>query len=215
MASAIIHICVAKKINEKLNRNEKILYLGTIAPDLSKHVGETKINSHFLTNPLKPEIPNISKFIELYKNDINNDFELGYLIHLYTDKLWFSGFIDNLVLNTSVKLIDGDYVIFEPEEIKKLIYNDYTNINIDLIDYYNLDLKLFYEEFTYPSSKIKEIPMDKLRLIIDQMGIIIENSGKEKNYIFDIYSVTDFIEKSATEIYNYLIENNLVRGIYE
>ena len=48
MASAIIHISVAKKINEILHMNEKELFLGTIAPDISKQIGESKDKSHFL-----------------------------------------------------------------------------------------------------------------------------------------------------------------------
>ena len=36
MASAIIHIAVAKKVNDIINRNKKDLYLGAIAPDAAK-----------------------------------------------------------------------------------------------------------------------------------------------------------------------------------
>ena len=39
MASAVIHLCVAKKVNEKLKMNERELLLGSIAPDISKQVG--------------------------------------------------------------------------------------------------------------------------------------------------------------------------------
>ncbi len=212
MASAIIHICVAKKINEQLQRNEKNFYLGSIAPDLTKHVGLPKTHSHFLEGTLKEDVPNIEMFTSLYKDELHKDFELGYLVHLYTDKLWFNGFLDSLVLNNSIKLMDGTIINIKPEEVKELIYNDYTSLNIDLIDYYDLDLSLFYEEFQYPESKIKEIPMDKINLIVEKMGIIIENSKKEKNYVFDIDSVVDFITSSTEEIYNYLIENNLVRS---
>ena len=38
-------------------------------------------------------------FTSLYKDELHKDFELGYLVHLYTDKLWFNGFLDSLVLN--------------------------------------------------------------------------------------------------------------------
>ena len=42
MASAIIHICVAKEINKTLQLPEKELFLGSIAPDISKQVGQTR-----------------------------------------------------------------------------------------------------------------------------------------------------------------------------
>ena len=54
--------------------------------------------------------------------------------------------------------------------------------------------------------------MDKINLIVEKMGIIIENSKKEKNYVFDIDDVVDFITSSTEEIYNYLIDSNLVRS---
>ena len=42
MASAIIHLCVAKEINKYLKMDENYLLLGSIAPDISKQIGETK-----------------------------------------------------------------------------------------------------------------------------------------------------------------------------
>ena len=54
--------------------------------------------------------------------------------------------------------------------------------------------------------------MDRIDLIIEKMGIIIENSKKEKSYVFDIDEVINFIEKAAEETYNYLKENNLDGG---
>ena len=89
-----------------------------------------------------------------------------------------------------------------------MIYQDYTNINIQLIDEYNLDLSLFYEEFSKPHSCLDEIPLNKLNILIDKMGIIIENSKQEKNYIFDLTGINEFIEKSVqvilTELKNYI-----------
>ena len=82
MASAIMHICVAKKMNDKLHVDEKMLLLGSIAPDLSKQVGESKEQSHFLPSPKDPS-PDILSFLEKYKNDLHHPFLLGYFIHLF------------------------------------------------------------------------------------------------------------------------------------
>ena len=131
MASAIIHICVAKKVNDKLKRNEKDFYLGAIAPDLTKHVGLPKTYSHFLLGTLKDDVPNIKMFVNKYRNELNNDFELGYLVHLYTDKLWFNGFLDNLVLNDNIKLLDCTIFKVKQNELSNLIYNDYNSLNED------------------------------------------------------------------------------------
>ena len=52
------------------------------------------------------------------------------------------------------------------------------------------------------------VKVDKLNILIDKMGIIIENSKENKNYIFDLTGVNEFIEKSVqvilTELKNYI-----------
>ena len=67
-------------------------------------------------------------------------------------------------------------------------------MNISLIEEYDLDLSLFYEDIEIPNIKFDEIPLDKLQVIVDQMGIIIENSKKEHTYSFNIDNVKQFIE---------------------
>ena len=42
MASAVIHLCVAKKIHNYLQNDERLFSLGSIAPDIAKIVGEDK-----------------------------------------------------------------------------------------------------------------------------------------------------------------------------
>lgn len=208
MASAIIHICVAKEINKKLKVDEKHLFLGSIAPDISKQIGETKEKSHFLTTS-KEDVPNIAEFLEKYKNRLTDPFLLGYFIHLYADKLWFDEFIRQRVYENTIKLIDGTVIPSNEEEITKLIYNDYTNINISLIDYYHLDLSLFYEELELPKVEMDEIPISKLPILIDKMGIIIENSKEEKSYLFDISIIVDFIEYATEKILRKIEEYNI------
>ena len=194
MASAVIHIAVAKEINKDLKMNEKELFLGTIAPDISKQLGESKVKSHFLPND-KTDLPILDKFLDKYKNNLNNPFIMGYYIHLFTDYLWFKYFIPEITNSSDyIKVLSGNNIKCTKEEIEKLIYNDYTNLNISLIEEYNLDLSLFYEDIEIPNIKFDEIPLDKLQVIVDQMGIIIENSKKEYTYSFNIDNVKQFIE---------------------
>lgn len=47
MALAIIHICVAKRVNEILKMPENLLCLGAIAPDINKQIGKDKKNESF------------------------------------------------------------------------------------------------------------------------------------------------------------------------
>lgn len=199
MASVIVHLAIAKELKDKLKiEDEKDYYLGSIAPDLSKQIGENKNISHFIKNS-KPNIPNIDLFVKRYPMFKYNSFTLGYFIHLYTDKLWEEK-LRAIYEGNSLKLLDGTIIETSFEEYVKLLYSDYTNLNIELIEEYNLDLSLFYDEFKIPDTPLIEIPINKLDILVNKMGIIIENSKKEKKYLFDIYTVKDFINNTVNEL---------------
>lgn len=199
MASSVIHMCVAKKINEYLNYDKKQLYLGSIAPDIAKLIGETKQNSHFITE-LDSDIPNIELFLNKYKHQITNPFVMGYYIHLYTDKIWFKKFVPTFLSDITIKLLDGTIVPLTNEQKGLLIYNDYSNLNVQLLDKYDLDLSLFYEELEYPDDIIKEIPTNKLKILIDKASQLIMDSKKSKEYVFDIIDIEKFIDNCTNEI---------------
>ena len=202
MASAVIHLAIAKKVKEKLNikiDNEKDYYLGSIAPDIAKQVGTSRDESHFIYNT-PVNIPNLKLFVKRYPTFKYNSFNLGYFTHLYTDKVWTEEIINKIVFNSSIKLLDGTIINTTPEEIQNMIYSDYTNLNTELIDEYNLDLSLFYDEFKVPDTVLQEIPVDKLDILINKMGLIIENTKIEKAYTFDITIIKEFINKISDEI---------------
>ena len=108
MASSLIHIAVTNELNKKLNKNKEKLFIGTIAPDISKLVGENKMRSHFLDQ--NDSIPNLEKFLDKYKENLNDDFVLGYYIHLYTDFLWFKYFISEVYDKDIIRKLDGTEV---------------------------------------------------------------------------------------------------------
>lgn len=204
MASSIIHMCVAKKVNETLNiLDENSLLLGSIAPDISKHIGKDKKKSHFLTSANSIDI---NKFLKKYKTKLQDPFIMGYFIHLYTDLLWDKYFISEIVENGTIQLLDGTKVANTPEVYQEMIYNDYTNLNILLIDYYHLDLSLFFNEVVVPNTKMDEIPVEQLSKLIDYTGIIIANSKEQKSYTFKLDNILPFIEISSCLILS-IIEN--------
>lgn len=208
MASSIMHICVAKLVNNKINRDEKQLLLGSIAPDLSKEIGQTKEKTHFLDNTLDNSI-NIDKFLTKYKDSLKNDFVLGYYIHLYTDYLWFKVFLPNFLKKDDFYQKNGDVVDLSYDEKLTYIYNDYTNLNIKLIDEYNISLDLFYNDYPNIDNVIEEIPTDKIQLLIDKVGIIIANSKNDKTIVFDIKNIKKFIEWSSDIIINEIYRLNI------
>lgn len=170
MASSIIHMAVANELNKKLNRDNKSILIGSIAPDIAKLIGEDKKKSHFITN--EPNIPDLNKFLSVYKTDLEDDFVLGYYIHLFTDYVWFKYFIPNYLKDSYVCDLNNNKLNLTEEEIVNYIYNDYTNLNSKVIDCYNLELSIFYEDYPTFKNIIQEIPMNKINVLIDNAGII-------------------------------------------
>ena len=192
MASAIIHIAVANELNKELKRDKAKFLIGSIAPDIAKIVGDSREKSHFI-DIQGSDIPNIDLFLSKYKNYLSDDFVLGYYVHLYTDYLWFKYFIPELLDDDMIKKLDGTSVKCTDRAYSKYFYHDYTNLNIDVIEQYNLDLDIFYNKIPEMNSIIEEIPMKRLDELIDKMGLIIENSKKEKLYVINMDNVNTFI----------------------
>lgn len=199
MASSVIHICVANEINKVLKKDNRKLLIGTIAPDISKLIGESKYYSHFLDD-VDNNIPNLDKFLNKYKYYLDDDFVLGYYIHLYTDYLWFKYFIKKVVESNYIKELDGTLVKYTEKSFLYYVYNDYSNLNTQLINKYNFPLKIFYEEIPDIKDIIDEIPMNKLNLIVDKVGVLIEDAKNGKKYLFDIDDIVNFIDDCKTII---------------
>ena len=113
----MIHIAVANEVNKTLKRNNKHILIGSIAPDIAKHIGIAKKNSHF--QDTDADLPHLEEFLNKYKDKLNDDFVLGYYIHLYTDYLWFKYFEPDFYKNGVIYKLDGseEYV---PAEQKQL-----------------------------------------------------------------------------------------------
>lgn len=204
MASSMIHIAVANELNKTLNRDNKKLLIGSIAPDIAKLIGRTKIVSHFQDKD--DDLPNLNKFLSKYKSDLSDDFVLGYYIHIFTDYLWFKYFVPDFYENGIIYKLDGTIENISVDRKINYFYNDYTNLNIKLIDEYNLDLSIFYEDIPIFNNIIKEIPMNMIDVIINQASIIIENTKETKPYIFDMNLVNKFIKTSVDYILSNLKE---------
>ena len=195
MASTLIHMAIGKKLAKKLNKDNQEFLLGTIAPDLSKIIGESRSISHFIDDA-DEETPNINRFLQKYIKDLNNDFVLGYYVHLYTDYLWFKYFIPE-IFNKGHKLItkiDGTVINMDKKDFTKYVYNDYTNLNYLLIDKYNIDVNIFYESIDNIPDIIEELKASQLDKLLQKSIEIIDNSKTEKEFLFNMEHIDNFIE---------------------
>ena len=210
MASSLIHAAVCNELNKKLKRNPKQILVGTIAPDISKLVGETKKYTHFLDDD--GDLPNLTRFLNKYISYLNDDFVLGYYIHLYTDYLWFKYFIPEIYDESKnlIKKIDGTIVNCHGHMAEMYIYNDYTNINEQVVKKYKLDLSFLYDKKLEFNDIIREAHMDKMDLIINRAREIYEGSKMHRDYVFDMENIDNFINLSVKLIMADLKEMKLV-----
>ena len=203
MASALIHIAVASKINKKIKRKESEYLIGSIAPDIAKIVGISRNITHFQDK--NKDYPNLDRFLSKYEKHLNNDFVMGYYIHLLTDYFWYKYFFTEIIKGKEITKKDGTKEKLEESELKKLIYSEYSSLNRKVIDAYDLNLKIFYNEVPSIEDIISEIPMDKLDKLLEAMGLIIENDKENKNCLFDINDIETFI-KTCTDLINSILE---------
>lgn len=203
MASGMIHIAIAKEVNKKLKMDENLLYLGTLAPDLSKILKRKKSRSHFYTTK---DAPDLDKFILKYKKEMSRPIEMGYYIHLYVDKLWDELFTKDIIDLDSITLLNGTKIKVKEKDAKKLLNKDFSNINENIINKYDIDLSLFDKSIRVPKIYIDEIPNKKIKLVIDDINKILSESKKERTVILDEKNVYKFINSSSKEIINNLKE---------
>ena len=195
MASTIIHMAVGQKIGNKINRKSSQFMIGTIAPDLAKIIGESKNISHFIDG-LDNDIPNIDRFLQKYISFLDDDFVLGYFIHLYTDYLWFKYFLPEIFDKEQCLItnLNNEEIRLDEDTFINYVYNDYTNLNDQLIKKYQINVRLFYEPLGYIKPIIDEIKINELDKLQKKSIQIINSSAEEKEFLFNIKNVDQFIE---------------------
>lgn len=112
MPSFTIHLAVAKRYLENHRyENEEEFLNGVIAPDLME-----KPNSHYGEATSKPGLDDF-----ILENKLDSSYNRGYLLHLYTDKIFYQQFLDM-------------------RGFKKDIYNDYDILNKSIVEKYKIDI---------------------------------------------------------------------------
>ena len=197
-----------------------------------------KIETHFrseLDVDYCIQAPQIAKFLSYYENLSKTDFSaLGYLFHLYTDKMFF----DNLFAETfecldiygkpTIYIKDTTYMRVKKNEviynIKDFwdntstfsIYQDYTVMNKILLEYYGTTF--LEEEFLnfisfFINPGIKEVDYQNITDVIHKTSSFFQESYQVNNThlnIFDTNQVKQFIEKVAINFvadYGFILEN--------
>ena len=121
MPSVSAHMVVAYEVGKKLNLTSDDYLRGNLLPDiLDKKVSHYRIKGNIY------KIPNIKYFLENF--DMNNDLNIGYLVHLLLDKYYVGNYLEKYYFNEDVF-------------INNMIYDDYDYINNKLINEFNLNIE--------------------------------------------------------------------------
>lgn len=201
MASTMHHIAIGQLYFEKYLSNyseyEKNQFLlGTIAPDCDKQKEDEskRMKSHFIDNKLLDDkldlaiyIPEIEKFINKYKDKLNDPYVLGYLVHLITDKFWFE-VVMPIFIRKNLDIIDK-----EAKTINDLKYNSYVDWyykslypDFDIHDII-IGAMVFGEKVEFPN--LLEFDLDNLivdEINYDGLQMFLEQTYERLKFIKDI-----------------------------
>lgn len=138
MASAAIHLAIAKKYIEKHNNlSYKEFIKGTLFPDAEAN----SIELHYPKSSLIGKLP-----IDIYDNKVDlyaflldhpklSDFELGWFLHLVTDYLFFQDcFTKDYLMNTDYEKFCKD-LYYSYDCLDSYLFNKYHIIKDDFKDY--------------------------------------------------------------------------------
>ena len=178
MPAGGIHLCVGKRVLEKMNINSSMdFYVGVVSADSWRNSSSTKIGTHFLSSSDSIDY-HYDEFYNKYFGCMDNDFVFGYLVHLITDRYWY----------------ENDFVtsnIFEDE------YDDLKVLCSNLIKYYDIP-KLFLSDSL--CNPIYELDSNGIIYTINYLNGVNYVSGVTKN--FDIDVVRLCIEKTSDFVIN-------------
>ena len=252
MASFLIHYVTGERFLESLDQykincvDKNNFRLGNLIVDslgMDNYDRDEKLNKKMITHFRNKEdgdkciqIPNVDMFMKKYEYLVNKDYSaLGYLFHLYTDKLFFEYLYDNVIdvldkdMNSTNLKKDNSYIrVHKNNKIFKTndfysgsniggLYKDYSNMNKYLINKYNInfnynDLKDFSLSY-FTNSGIKEIDYNNINEVIDKMNNIIKEcilKNESDLEVFDINDIDKFI-CNVVENFNNNYNNNIKR----
>lgn len=187
MPSGGIHLCVGKRVADILNiKKSMIFYVGVVSADSWRNSSSTKIGTHFLSSVDSLDY-NYDLFYKKYLNYIDNEFVVGYLIHLITDKYWYSN--DFITSN----ILEDQYV--DLKRACSILINNYSIPRLELPS------NLF--------NPISELDSSGIIYTIDYLNGVNYVSGNTDK--FDIDELIYYIEKTSSYVVDEILR---LRGIY-
>lgn len=196
MGSRMMHLIIAKQVAEKIDIYDRPRFLlGSIAPD-AVHGREQKTKSHYYEGSVDDGTRHIhvERFIEKYREQMQDEFTLGYMVHLVGDDVWMR---DIYFKKDLKKRIDAD-----PSVLEKW-HADFRKLNSMLIDQFGcarLEQQLASAEL--PEAFIEEIELNNLREFVEEtlgdFHLTKVSSGQDLE-IYTFEEITSYIKSAAEQ----------------
>lgn len=138
MASRMIHYTIAKIIADKIELNNKNEFLvGSLAPDMASYEADSHPKGIHKMAHFNEELeefgvrgPNWLAFYHKYlKKNINDEFALGYFVHLICDTLWLTDIQAKYIYSTQ-QATRTETIINGYEDMRKCNYHIAKNYGI-------------------------------------------------------------------------------------
>ncbi|MFI3260120.1 MAG: zinc dependent phospholipase C family protein [bacterium] len=205
MAASYIHLAVGLEINKTLKVDEEEFLIGNVAPDITNVLKISNHKSHFYdgySNDIKYNV-----FMEKYRNQLDNPYNLGYLVHLLTDHIWrdidgpnyIKKFMD---IYLSKENLPSNY---QYNDLKSVFYHDFDLIDYYLFNKYNFDLNRLEEVSKNIQTEMDEIDYSKLNLLIQSFKNKELKEGNDYS-ILTIEAIDNFIVNGSKSILEKLKE---------
>lgn len=169
-----IHLAIAKEYlkHHPEIKNKEAFYEGSIAPDFA----EDKKKSHYTKETSNEDLINylnnkVHIFPFLQTTNVKTDYNKGLFLHLITDKLFFTKFLDQNYLKS----------VTYSEYINDLYYS-YECTNPVIINHYQLPMEKYEQRIEENINKMK-----KVRGIVE----------KQKNNILEVDKLIKFINEMS------------------
>lgn len=221
MPTPMMHVAIAKKVNEKLRLEENLLYVGCLLTNWTNveyHI------SHFKNEDGIEGLTDPDRYVDKYEKQLENPIVLGYLIHLLTDRFWNKYMVNNVYLYNN----DMEVVGVKTKKKKELTLNHESIHNLkaktyNKYDNYLVSKKMVGEikEKVLELPAIEEIKITRLELDkkIDEYNKLVKESAKKlklpalNNNRFSLLNQKEFesnIERCASYVYSYLRRNDII-----
>lgn len=199
-----MHLAISEKVAEHFDLDLMRFNLGNLLPDLHENTKEVKAISHFRNERESYENSkdsnyqycNYEKFLQKYKNKIDDDLYLGYYSHLIADELW--------VQRVYIKYM-RDENRRKREDQQNNYYHDFSRLNQIIRDRYNLKMNVIFEEI-----EILEIDSRRISKLNEGLDYDFNTTYDGLNLLlFDYEDIINYIEETSSIIIKDFLQKNL------